>query len=76
MSKWEKIAKEAYQAYAQAVDNKAFNGDDLPSWENMDVKIQHAWIAAARRAVTYNDEIAVDRPQSAKDYIQSRTARD
>ena len=50
---WEKVAKEAYEAYCQLVDYKAFNGDDLPSWEDADERIKKAWIAAIRRAVEY-----------------------
>lgn len=58
MDKWYKIAEAAYQAYAEAVSYKAFNGDNLPAWSDVDEKIQQAWIAAVKRAVSYNDDIA------------------
>lgn len=57
MSKWEKIAKEAYKAYTIAVDNKSFRGDELLKWEDLGERIQDAWIASVKRAIEYNEEI-------------------
>lgn len=73
MSKWDKIAEQAYVAYCLAVDNKAFNGDDLPAWQDVGERIQLAWIAAIKRAMDCN---VPDQQLSARDYIQSKTARD
>lgn len=42
----ESLAKVAYDAYCVSVGGKAFNGDDLPPFENVPERIQRAWIAA------------------------------
>lgn len=42
----------AYETYKQSVGGKAVNGDDLPAFENLPLKINVAWIAAARAVAT------------------------
>lgn len=39
--------KEAYQAYGNYVDFKNFQGNPMPSWNDLGEKIQGAWQAAA-----------------------------
>jgi len=46
MTDTEDLARIAYDAYAQAVGNKAFNGDDLPPFTAVPQHIQSAWFAA------------------------------
>lgn len=46
MTDTEDLARIAYDAYAQAVGGKAFNGDDLPPFAAVPERIQSAWLAA------------------------------
>lgn len=43
----EDLARIAYRAYCAAVDFKAFNGDDLPTFDAVPQRIKDAWIAAS-----------------------------
>ncbi len=38
----------AYEAYAIHTGGKTHDGRDMPSWEDLPGRIQHAWEAAAR----------------------------
>ncbi|MET0416649.1 MAG: hypothetical protein ABW022_11580 [Actinoplanes sp.] len=40
------LARTAYDAYCAAVGGKAFNGDDLPTFDKVPQRIQDAWIVA------------------------------
>jgi hypothetical protein len=40
------LARIAWDAYSTAVGGKAFNGDDLPPFEQAPEHIQGAWFAA------------------------------
>lgn len=42
------MGKLAYEAYVESVGGVAFNGDKLPAFEDVPLKINVAWIAAAR----------------------------
>lgn len=44
----DEIAEMAYEAYSQASGGKAFNGDPLPSWADVNPQIQSYWRAAMR----------------------------
>ncbi|MEH2393876.1 MAG: hypothetical protein V7K21_20155 [Nostoc sp.] len=41
------LAQIAYHAYGQTTDFKNYQGLPMPKWENLSLKIQQAWIAAA-----------------------------
>ncbi|GAA0494145.1 hypothetical protein Ade02nite_20640 [Paractinoplanes deccanensis] len=41
------LARIAYDAYCTAVGGKAFNGDDLPAFDDVPQRIKDAWIVAA-----------------------------
>ena len=50
------VAERLYTTYCQAVGGKAFNGDNLPSWEDFyndpaKEKQASAWIEAAKSAM-------------------------
>jgi len=52
----EDVAKVMYAAYCKEVGGKAFNGDDLPSWEEFRAdesksKQSDAWVVAAEAAI-------------------------
>lgn len=40
------IAKMGYEAYSKSTDNKNFQGNEMPKWEDLPEKIQKAWEAA------------------------------
>lgn len=40
------LAREAYEAYAQAVGGRAVNGDVLPEWSKLTIVIRDAWTRA------------------------------
>jgi hypothetical protein len=42
------LGRLAYDTYVQSVGGVAFNGDKLPPFEGLSVKISVAWVAAAR----------------------------
>lgn len=42
------LARTAYKAYVASVGGLAFNGDPLPTFEQLPEKIRDAWKAAAR----------------------------
>lgn len=46
------MARLAYETYCESVGGKAFNGDDLPPFEHVPLKITTAWVAAARAVAT------------------------
>ena len=41
------LAKIAYAAYGGTTNHLNFRGEPMPSWENLPLKIQEAWMAAA-----------------------------
>lgn len=41
-----RLARIAYDAYCEAVGGKAFNGDDLPPFDDVPQRIKDAWLAA------------------------------
>lgn len=41
------LAKAAYAAYGEAVDNKNFQGDPMPAWSELPAPIRAAWKLAA-----------------------------
>lgn len=41
------LAELGYTAYCAAVGNKAFNGDDLPTFDAVPQRIKDAWIVSA-----------------------------
>lgn len=43
----ESRARIAYTAYCKAVGFKAFNGDDLPPFDQVPAEIQQAWLKAS-----------------------------
>jgi len=51
-----RLAGVAYTAYAKAVGNRAYNGDPLPTWDQMQAdpakaRLVEAWTIAASAAV-------------------------
>jgi hypothetical protein len=46
------MAKAAYDAYKESVGGTAFNGDQLPEFSGLNLKITTAWLAAARAVAT------------------------
>lgn len=47
---WTEVAKDAYAAYGQVTDFMNFQGNPMPTWEELPEKIQLAWQAAATTA--------------------------
>ena len=45
------LAKLAYEAYGNVTGHKNFQGDPMPSWEELPPRIQLAWDAAAVTAL-------------------------
>lgn len=45
-----------YTAYAEHTDNKTFNGQDMPKWCDLPVRIQAAWEAAAGAIVAHHTQ--------------------
>lgn len=41
------LAQVAYNSYGSVTDYKNFQGNPMPSWEQLPPKIQEAWIAAS-----------------------------
>lgn len=48
---WNEIAKQAYTAYGEVTDFKNFQGNPMPTYEELTPTIQEAWRAAVRRPV-------------------------
>lgn len=46
-----RLARIAYDAYCESVGGKAFNGDNLPPFDDVPQRIKNAWLAAVN-AVT------------------------
>lgn len=46
------MAEASYNAYSESVGGKAVNGDTLPPFGQLSLKITTAWIAAARAVAT------------------------
>jgi hypothetical protein len=42
-----RLARIGYDAYCTAVGGKAFNGDDLPAFDNVPQRIKDAWLVAS-----------------------------
>jgi len=54
ISREEKVAKKAYEAYCLYTDNKSLvTGDDLPTWENLPLNIRSAWDASAQAIIEF-----------------------
>ena len=47
---WRDIAASAYRAYAANTGNKNFQGNPMPTWDELPRRIQIAWEAAVRQA--------------------------
>lgn len=55
MATVDETAQAAYEAYTRAVGGRAFNGDELPTWDEQrrrNPAITDAWRAAAQAAVS------------------------
>ncbi|MFF4706662.1 hypothetical protein [Streptomyces sp. NPDC001297] len=52
----DRLAQDAYAAYAQAVENKSVKGEDLPEWDALTRPVQNAWKLAAE-AVRHRVEL-------------------
>lgn len=46
MKDQQKLAQIAYKAYGTTTDFKNFQGNPMPSWDILPLKIQEAWINA------------------------------
>lgn len=51
-----RIAQDAYEAYADSVDNKNVRGDEMPAWDDLPTSVQNAWKLAAE-AVRHRVEV-------------------
>lgn len=47
------MAKLAYSAYAEAVDNKDFQGNPLRGWDGMSDTTRAGWVSAAAAVAAY-----------------------
>lgn len=47
---WRDIAASSYRAYAASTGNKNFQGNPMPTWDELPRRIQIAWEAAVRQA--------------------------
>ncbi|MDW4905081.1 hypothetical protein RB628_06900 [Streptomyces sp. ADMS] len=52
----DRLAQDAYEAYATAVENKSVSGDNLPPWAEPSRSVQNAWKLAAE-AVRHRVEL-------------------
>ncbi|MDX2986341.1 hypothetical protein [Streptomyces caniscabiei] len=52
----DRLAQDAYEAYATAVENKSVSGDALPEWAALTRLVQNAWKLAAE-AVQHRVEL-------------------
>jgi hypothetical protein len=52
------IAASAYRAYAASTGNKNYQGNPMPTWDQLSQAIQTAWEAAIRQALNLNDGAA------------------
>ncbi|MET9914279.1 hypothetical protein ABZZ74_47565 [Streptomyces sp. NPDC006476] len=43
----DRLAQDAYAAYAASIDNKSIRGEDLPPWTELTTPVQNAWKLAA-----------------------------
>lgn len=48
-----KIAQAAYAAYGESTDNKNFQGDEMPTWEDLPSAIKRAWMAAVEAILDF-----------------------
>ncbi|MEU0675094.1 hypothetical protein ABZ330_19805 [Streptomyces sp. NPDC006172] len=51
-----RLGQDAYEAYAQAVENKSVKGEELPAWADLTRPVQNAWQLAAE-AVRHRVEL-------------------
>ncbi|MGW2130444.1 hypothetical protein [Streptomyces coelicoflavus] len=51
-----RIAQDAYEAYAQSTDNLNVRGEELPAWADLGTPVQNAWKLAAE-AVRHRVEL-------------------
>ncbi|MFD7121917.1 hypothetical protein ACFWAA_33490 [Streptomyces sp. NPDC059922] len=52
----DRLARDAYKAYATAVENKSISGDPLPEWDALTRPVQNAWKLSAE-AVRHRVEL-------------------
>ncbi|WP_424894013.1 hypothetical protein [Streptomyces sp. SAI-195] len=52
----DRIAQDAYEAYAQSTDNLNVRGEQLPAWDELGTPVQNAWRLAAE-AVRHRVEL-------------------
>ncbi|MCG7524928.1 hypothetical protein MHW47_10830 [Streptomyces sp. OfavH-34-F] len=43
----DRLAQDAYEAYAKSTDNKNVRGDELPAWGELGTPVQNGWRLAA-----------------------------
>ncbi|GAA5056390.1 hypothetical protein [Streptomyces similanensis] len=43
----DRLAQDAYEAYAESTDNKNVRGEELPEWGDLTTPVQNAWKLAA-----------------------------
>lgn len=49
------LAREGYEAYAESSGNKNFQGNPMPTWDELPEPIRHHWRAAAARILARAD---------------------
>lgn len=47
----EKSARTAFEVYSNAVGGKAYNGEPIPTWDKLPMKIRDAWVKGVSAAV-------------------------
>ncbi|MFJ8146964.1 hypothetical protein ACIQ6R_18080 [Streptomyces sp. NPDC096048] len=52
----DRLAQDAYEAYAKSTDNKNVRGEQLPTWGELGTPVQNAWRLAAE-AVRHRVEL-------------------
>lgn len=50
------LGKHAYKVYARTTDNKNYQGNEMPMWEDLTPTIQQAWMNAADAIVEVSKE--------------------
>jgi len=48
---YKNLAKMGYEAYSKSTDNKNFQGNEMPKFEELPEPIVNAWIAATEEIV-------------------------
>jgi len=47
-----KVARKMYEQYCVSCSHVAHNGDDLPTWEQLDSMKKYYWTASARAGIS------------------------